>query len=273
MKPILFLLSFFFFTGVNSQITFEHSPPDPVYKFSTTNGGDKFFMLGATDTSGVVTILNADWSVRSVDTLPSGWNYTDFVQVNGYGPVFPSMSDELFNSDTLIEFLIVKYTIQYPVYYKYEIVNELGQLVFAFPDSSVGSGVALYNVNGSFKASYTTYNTVNPLIYSLPGTLPCNQCSLINTAITPNPGEVKISLNAYPNPFNNTLVVEYNLQQQQQGQLTLTTVDGKVVNTMHLTRSQDRLELNTANLPKGIIIASIYDNNQQLVSKKLVKIE
>ncbi len=282
MKPIFFALSFLFFTTVNSQITYEFTPPAPVVKFSTTNLGDKFFAItDALDSNYTIqytmTIYNPDWSIYKTVHIPDGYVYCDFNGGTASGatlPIIRSISDNLFNSDTLIEFLAYKYsTVNYQTLYKMAVINELGQKQFVFPDSSFSNNMPLFEVNGNFKTGFTSANTVAPKIYALPGTLPCNQCNYTTSIVNPDQSGGSLHLIAYPNPFTNTLVVDYDLMQQPEGQLTLTTVDGKVVNTVHLNRPKDRLELNTANLPKGIIIASVYDNNQQLISKKLVKIE
>jgi hypothetical protein len=131
-------------------------------------------------------------------------------------------------------------------------------------------------LNGNFKLWYypRTYAGLGSAqIYALPGSLPCNQCSLSTGIIQPAGTSGKAGLLAYPNPFTNSLEIEYDLLTDQHGLLKLATIEGKELLSYPLSKQTDKIYLNTNDLPRGTIIVTIYGSNQQAVSTKVVKIK
>ena len=281
MKQLFLLFAITLSLSIKAQITLDHVQQTEFQKFTTTSLGDKYYTYGG-NPGDTVSIYNTDWSIYRQIKLPLYYSYMSLgisteMGGNNSGFNIPSFSDKLFNSDTLIEFLV--YRQQTPSSSDtLSIMNELGQIVYSFPDTGIASA-GLMNVEGNFKIYYETgynihsYNFVNVKTYSLPGSLPCNQCSFPTGIVEPNQGGALAGLAAYPNPFNSTLSIEYNLLSAQDGKLILTTIDGKELRSIHLSNQSDKLVLSTSDLPQGMIIASLYGANQHLISKKLLKIE
>ena len=280
MKKLITLLAVICSLSLNAQITLQTTVPgNIIYKVSFTNYGDKYYTLNAPvgGLGDTITIFNSDGSVFKQIDLPNGWDYADY------------MSDNLFNNDSLIEFLAIQQaTISgipcHGTWSSFSIMNELGATLFAFPPMdtitcSMPGVPELINIGNNYKltqsTSYNLYNYASDSnwIYSLTGSIPCNPCGLPTGITEPISNGGKAGLIAYPNPFNNTLAVEYNLPSKQDAKLILTAVDGRELKTIKLNNQPDKLLLNTADLPRGIILISLYDNNQHLISKKLIKIE
>ena len=77
----------------------------------------------------------------------------------------------------------------------------------------------------------------------------------------------------YPNPFNNTLQVNYDFPTRQDNpRLVLTDILGRELKEIKLTSQSDNVSINTSDLPKGTIIVSLY-GGQNMISKKVIKID
>ncbi len=261
MKNLFLYLTLIVSLSVKSQITLEHTFPSSFQKFSTSSSGDFYFTSSllntGSGTNDTVTIYNIDWSIRRVVILPTGSHYVNFGVGNGYTKV--SMCDKLFNNDTLIEFMGGT-----------TVFNELGQTVYTFP--STFNVPYIYEVNGSYKLYVS--NTNGYQIYSLPGTLPCNQCNSLSTGLVgPNGGNLD-GLSVYPNPFSGSLNVEYHLTGRQDNpRLILSDIEGREIRTVQLVNQSDKVSINTSDLSKGTIVISLYNGGQLPVNQKVIKID
>ena len=270
MKKLLF--SFFLTLSVSlsvvGQITLEETlsvgpGQEGLTSFNTSNSGYKY-LSGNNPDSGTdtVTIYNQDWSIRRQVILPVGYYYLN------------SISDNLFNSDSLIEFVMVKVLSNGSGYeWTGSIINELGQIQFTFPDTiRKGGDNEVINFGSVFKFKYLT-NNYKYKIYTLPGTLPCNQCNYSTGLEEPNTGGGIGEMKVYPNPFNNTLQVNYDFPTNQSNpRLVLTDILGRELRERKLTSQTDNVSINTSDLPKGTIIVSLY-GGQNMISKKVIKID
>jgi hypothetical protein len=76
-----------------------------------------------------------------------------------------------------------------------------------------------------------------------------------------------------PNPFNNTLQVNYDFPTNQNNpRLVLTDILGRELKEIKLTGQSDNVSINTSDIPKGTIIVSLY-GGQNMISKKVIKID
>jgi hypothetical protein len=156
--------------------------------------------------------------------------------------------------------------------YAVSVVNELGQIQFTFPDSISSPNLVLYKIGNEFKVSYQLLN-YNNKIFSLPGTLPCSQCNYVSGIVEPNQGGGLSGLNVYPNPFNNSLEINYNfIIKQDNPRIIISDILGREMKTVPLVNQSDRITINTADLPKGAMIVTLYGNSQNPTSKKVIKI-
>ena len=103
MKKLIPLLLITLCLSLKSQITFDHSQSitqNYFEKFRTSSLGEKYIGWS----NDTITIYNDDWSVYRNVILPTGYTYTGF---GTYDQSYvTSVSDKLFNSDTLLEFLV-----------------------------------------------------------------------------------------------------------------------------------------------------------------------
>ena len=287
MKQLALILCIVFSLSVKSQINLSHTlngsyynlinrNGSSFYKFTTSSVGEKFCVQNSSDTS--VTIYNPDWSSYRQVTFPNGYNYYPFPEYCN-SPTTGYVSDQLFNSDTLLEFVCFKFTSSQSSWY-ISIINELGSIVYTFPDSvsvseysTTNSTLHFYELGGNYYCWYfTTNNEIK--IYSLPGTLPCNSCnSLPNGIIDPNLGGVKSGFNVFPNPFSNSLSFQYDLQSPQTGsRIVITDILGQELKTISLAKQSDNLTIDATNLPRGTLIVSLYGSGANPISKKIIKI-
>jgi len=275
-----------------AQITFDYTPPanGPFAKFSTTDLGELY--LRNDYNNDTLFLYNSDWSLYRAITLPSGHTYINMKVKTSLGGSYSygdqpilSFSDKLFDNDAQIEFLTTTNSSSPDTCYLH-VVNELGQVEFTFPlpmnlDLLGGIGIeglpTIYKIGNVFKLWYREPWDANmfarPKIFNLPGTLPCDPCGMINGMTTPGIGGELSGMKAYPNPFNQTLSIEYNFSRPQDGKIVLLGIDGKELKSINLNNQSDKLTLSTSDLPNGVIIVNLYGKNGNLISKKLVKIE
>lgn len=261
---------------VKSQITFDYSIPAntgyyPTQKISTTSLGDKLVCpSGSLDT---VSVYNLNGTLYRNIVLPGTYMYSDFASMSsvagssGFNGI-SSVSDELFNSDTLLEFLAIDQS------YAVSVINELGEILFTFPDSTLidNQEIFLFTLNGNYKLGYAVNSEFK--VFSLPGSLPCNACSNVGTGIVELRQGSEPGLNVYPNPFNNSLEIQYALlTQQQNARIVISDMLGRELMTVPLVNQSDNLNLNTANLPKGTLIVTLFGDNSNPLSKKVIKID
>lgn len=272
MKKALFLLSIFFLSlSVRSQISLQHtlsSGPfdDGLSIFSLSNLSQKYFFStynGTPQSIDTISIYNLDWSLYRQVILPNGYIHSG------------SASDKLFNLDTLIEFTIYKslqnnggnsVTIS--------VINELGQIQYTFPDTDISNIEGkIIKAGNDFQYQYSTFSN-QCKVFSLPGSLPCTECnSQISGIIEPNQDNGLASFNVYPNPFNNSLNIQYHFNQiQDNPRIVISDISGKELQTVQLSTRSGQMTINTSNLPQGNLIISLYGNGNSPISKKVVKV-
>jgi hypothetical protein len=86
--------------------------------------------------------------------------------------------------------------------------------------------------------------------------------------------KAKSCLEVYPNPALNYFIVEYNLNDKignsmNDAILEITTIQGKVVKLIVLTKKQDQVVLSLANYKPGMYVASLKYNGKLIESKKV----
>jgi hypothetical protein len=76
--------------------------------------------------------------------------------------------------------------------------------------------------------------------------------------------------NAYPNPANDRVSFNYNLQQSDAGSVIIRNLLGSVVKETALTSGPGKITFNTGDLADGVYFYSLIANGQTVLSKKLV---
>jgi hypothetical protein len=249
------------------QISLNSVLPKP--KFNSDNPvinltiGKKLLIYDPGDES-VLYIANFDGTIYSTISIDLS-NYELFYFNNSY----PSFSDNLFDMDSGIEYLATKPSGGFG-YDSLFVFNEDGTILFKFPFEVGGKKIINNNNNYYLLLDDNTNQVVKT--YSLPGTLPCDPCSGLSGLVEPNTGGIG-EMKLYPNPFNNTLQVNYDfLANQSNPRLVLTDILGRELKEIKLTSQTDNVSINTSDLPKGTIIVSLY-GGQNMISKKVIKID
>ena len=286
--PILLMLCF----TVRAQITPVHTISGPVTSnplvIHLTQYGDKYVEVRGLYNEGfnavihhpapdTILIFNMDFSLFRRIILPDtacayiGLNSSYYESAIGpglYGESggIPSITDNLFNTDSLIE-----YAVLYRSDFSLKIFNENGTTIFSSPNPTGTSS----NFPGLLKMNNSYYLYADSTIYSLPGSLPCSQCNSFPAGIIePKNDNIAAGLNAYPNPFNNMLTLEYYLSGSlDNAKITITDILGREIQSIKLTSQSDKILLTTGNLPKGTLIVSLFNNTSDPISRKVIKID
>jgi hypothetical protein len=243
--------------------------------------GDKFVEIHGSYTTtfsgtlhpypDTIFIYNPDFTFFKKIVLPdSSSRYISFcspysaTQSTGVG--IPSITDNLINNDTLLEYALMRFS-HNSSYSTWSILSEGGNVIFT--GQLLNASPTLLKMNDKY------YIYSDTTIYSLPGSLPCSQCSSFPAGIIEPQGNTGTAvLSVYPNPFNNVLTLEYNLAGSlDNAKITVTDVLGREIQSMKLTNQSDKIVLSTTSLPKGTLIVSLYNNTNDPVSKKVIKIE
>ena len=152
-------------------------------------------------------------------------------------------------------------------YYNFKVFDENGNTVYTFTDTAYRS-VRVLKMGNNFKIQVGF-----DAIYSVPGSLPCDPCGALSGLQDPQNGGGISELRVNPNPFNNSLEINYEfLTRQDNPRLILTDILGRELKSIPLSNQSDRITLNTSDLPKGTIVVSLF-GGQNMISKKVIKID
>ncbi|WP_428233010.1 T9SS type A sorting domain-containing protein [Flavobacterium sp.] len=254
MTKKITLLALFLTTTLSfSQATLEHS-----YAINQDEGGDQSYFFNTEtasyhytfDTSNVLKIYTETHSVYKTVNLPVD---TGYIINNMY-----LFTDKLFNSDNLIEFLLV--TRSPTGTHKMTLVNENGVVLQQFGDKQDALIVKTLSNNYKLitqKAFYESdiYTTTKD-VYSLTGTLSVNQTNKLSKASV-----------AYPNPVKDILSITNPSDKTENSSLKVYAVSGKLVLQKNISNdAQDFIKLDVSGLQPGVYIYKINE-----VSNKFIK--
>lgn len=268
MKKLLF--SFFLTLSVSlsvvGQISLESTYPNSIRllyhpKIVLSNGGEKMVYTDEYNFTKLDTLflVNPNGSIHKVINLGD----FDYLGI-GVSGKFHSISDHLFDLDNEIELLVSRNDSTF-------IIDESGSIEYTFP-FLIDEGVFIWKIDQDFKLLLQDITNNSKTTYTLPGTLPCDPCGSISGLVEPTGGGLG-EMKVYPNPFNNTLQVNYDFPTNQiNPRLVLTDILGRELKEIKLTSQSDNVSINTSDLPKGTIIVSLY-GGQNMISKKVIKID
>ncbi|TAH42929.1 MAG: T9SS type A sorting domain-containing protein [Bacteroidetes bacterium] len=266
MKKISLLLLTVFLTFQSlGQIVFENS-----YAFSAnfgivnlTNAGYKYWEL----VNNEYKIYNLDHSIYKTITLPVQQGSRYFIQQQA------PISDALFNVDTLIEVTYgVQDTLNINVYTAY-VINENGNVLFSQSSTTIPK---ILNIGGSYKmlawvrdTISNTYSSID--VYSLPGSVPCESCGLINGISINSPNSVETYSRIYPNPSSGLITIDYFLTSASVGSIDILTIDGRLIRTFSLDNLSSKLVLNSKDFSKGTYIYVVKDGISATSGKFIIQ--
>ena len=262
MKQIVFIISVFVFFASSSpaQISYEHTYTGVSAAYiNLPIAGYKYYVMDVANKQ--CRLYNNDHSLWKTINLSIPANY--------YLCDIQFVTEDLFNSDNLIEMLYVSYNYNTSLaYYTYDtrIVNENGTLLLSMPYAGYSY---IYPAETGSKLFMWIYDfsvfpeTVNTMVYSIPGQL--------NTLTARSPDVLKSSLNsAYPNPTINEVTIPYFLPSNvEQAELKLYAMNGKIVKSYSIDHTFDSILVKTSELPAGMYIYRVESNTYKSNSFKL----
>jgi|GEM_PF-872617 hypothetical protein len=305
MKPTLIVIIAAFISIVTSaQIKFEHlyayssTQQLRIVHFSSSKLGYKYAVFQQTGSStGTIQLYNLNHSLYKTITIPPSG------QPKGTLAVL-YISDSLFNTTTAdIEYMLEDVDSTYYLPH-IRIYNDSGTTLFS-KDSVLITWEApqlpstepiFYTPNGykmilsfiptggsnvSFGPDVQTFlsDDTSAYVYSLPGALPCNECSngVITGLIGPennggnNQGYLK---NPYPNPANNNVVIGYGLPEGiNQGEIIFYNMSGQEIKQYTVDKTFNTLNISTTDLASGTYLYILKTAMGNVGSKKVIVIK
>jgi hypothetical protein len=257
--PMLFVL-FLSFQG-RTQITLEQSYS---YSGTFTNlavSGDKFYVMDV--------ILS---QCRIYNTNYSLWKTINLsVPANNYLYDIQYISENLFTTDNSLCLIYTYYSYDATnLYYTYttKVVKENGTVLLTVPGcqyyyvTTMTSGAAKL-VTYSFDYSVSPY-TVSTAVYSIPGSLP--------TSMKENAAAANLfPVSAFPNPASEQLSLSYTLPSGvDSGILQVTDVQGRLVRSIPVSGSSDKMQMGVSDLPRGMYFYTIASGNFRSQAVKII---
>jgi len=248
--------------SVKSQINLEHTYPVSPTKLrlcNLTNGGYKYYWLDQTNNQ--IKMYNSNHSIfKTINVTPPTTPFT-------YGGI-NYISDNLFNSDNLVEFMISYYN-SGTSSYQSKLFNESNSILFS---SNTAAG-ELLNLTGNYKLKIGTINGDSTLIYSLPGSLPCDACGG-PTSIVKNNSTTSTMPNAYPNPTSTQITIPYTLTNSDtKGKINIYDINGKIIKEYNIDSTFDNLILDTQEFSAGTYYYNLTTKSGVSDAKKIIVIK
>lgn len=258
ISSLLVFTSFLSFGQITLQKTYNYSTT--VVKLETL--GYKYYLMDVPNSQ--VRIYNMDHSLyKTVNcVVPNGYYLSDIKYV----------SQNLFNTDAQIELAYTYYkyistTSSYYYMYGSGVVNENGNNLLTID----GAQYLFVNKTGDTEYKLFAYcfdysvlpETVWTNIYNLPGSL----VSVANISGS----EPDAFLNAWPNPANDIIRLNYELPDQvKSASLYLSDSNGRPVRNYLIDGHSDHLVISVNNLAPGVYLYYVGYDNRRTLSKKIV---
>ena len=189
------------------QITLEHTynAGGTLWPVLLSSNGEKYM----TYDSANIYLYNTDHSLWKT-IVPNSYTGYRIQNVN-------IVSDNLFNSDNLVELVVTYFVTSYTIrpYYKSEVINENSVVIQSLDSSSYNtlhfnSTTNTYKLFAEKSHSGPAYDITD--VYALPGTIPCGQCSSLGTERTTGGTGSRISISdPTPNPSSGAARISYQL--------------------------------------------------------------
>lgn len=202
-------------------------------------------------------------------------SYAGFPQSSSNTPTILCLSENLFNTDSKIEFMYI-YTQGNPSIGYMRVYNEDGTLIFQA--DSMGPLVSvnipqqqfpIYNTSQGTKMILSHQFTGHAKVFSLPGTLSTSIAEANNNLLA----QSSLS-NPYPNPASNTTRVDYQLPDgTNQGEIVFYDVQGKEIKRFKVDRIFNTLLISTADIPAGTYFYQLKTSAQNSQGKKMIVIK
>lgn len=247
------------------QITLENTYTSPYTDISVARLNNTLTVYQSfNSTNNQITLFNQNHSIYKTITIPTqpgtygfGWNFRDVSQL-------------LFNTDNLIEYVVTNTNppINMANNYLYKIYNETGTVIFQ-KDSidAMGNGEYIFNSPAGTKLFLSQItNTIGGIVkhvYSLPGTL-FLKVNELNTT--------EDQFKVYPNPSQAYFRVEYSLPKNvNEGLMEILDMNGKLVKSYRISNQMNDILIDSDELSSGTYNLKITANDTT-VTNKIIKL-
>ena len=272
MKKTLLALALSLTFGTKAQITLDHTyfnaPPRGINQVKLTLNGYKYIEFD--EEAYTINLYNTNHSLFKAITIPT---------VSPY-PYISYISDNLFDNDSLVEYVIQTFNTDGIYIYK-----ENGTLVFHRDSAMMDyGGTVFYNTEPIIFDGITTKMKLaiptstlyryNVEIYDLPGPMPCVDCSGGSVARTTT-GIKKNTLQSesaqfYPNPVFDQLKLKYVLPKEAKlALIKITDLQGKLLEEFKVTGSFDYIYL-PSNYNNGMYLYSLIVDGKTVKTEKII---
>ena len=283
MKKLLILSLLAFDMNAKAQIVLENIYPQGelgnLRIIHLTNAGYKYSEVYG----GVIKLYDLNHSLYKTINIPN-------TAPLGIQDVY-FISDELFNTNPSdIEYLVTLNGYSNMNIKGTRVYDENGNIVFTVDSFQLPHNAQIFNFgepifftpNGVKMILHKTipnvFNDSIAVVYSLPGILPCNDCT--NGVVSGlandggNYGE-KINLsNSYPTPAINSTRIDYTFPDGvNEGEIVFYDLQGKEVKRYKVDKTFDHLLISTADIPAGTYLYQLQTSAQSSAGKKMVVIK
>jgi hypothetical protein len=290
-KIVLFVCLLFVFSRVSAQISLISSittsnAPDPILPYLT-----KFHMSGykyvTVDYANlVIKVYNTNFSLFKTIAFPAT---VGGVTLNNGNFTVAHLSQQLFDLDSLLEYTMNVYTLGSIIKAKFYVFKENGTQIF-FRDSAMTENTiavhdkAIFNqeqlhFNGTGavlrlqKTPYASGQGFSPtyLFYSLPGSLPCSDCSSgVVTGKQSIAGSETTNAVFYPNPVTDQLKLKYELPKDYKtADIKIYDLQGKLIETFKVTDTFDFIYL-PSDYNNGLYLYSLSVDGKTIKTEKVI---
>ncbi|HOZ87025.1 MAG TPA: T9SS type A sorting domain-containing protein [Bacteroidia bacterium] len=281
MKKILILLLVLFIGNLGAQITFDNSYTSPLaisldkLQFS----GYKYVKVNIQNLK--IELYNINHSLFKTISIPT---QTAPIQSVSY------VSENLFDTDNLVEFVVSTYTSSFSgpsqsFKAKVQIYKENGTLLFSRDSTSISqsNNPIFNNTNGIYFDGQNTKmrlqiyapnfpSTIKTEIYTLPGSIPCIECSSTGTvsgiSSPGNPGQNNPIF--YPNPVTDQLKLKYELPKDYKtADINIYDLQGKLIETFKVTDTFDFIYL-PSDYNNGLYLYTLNVDGKAIKTEKII---
>lgn len=281
MKKTFIALLIIASTSSFAQITLQHTYPHAgtgIASLRLVNLSSSGYKYYTNDTSSI-TLYNLNHTIFRTINIPA---------LNiGFGSLFVSyVSEQLFNTNPADIEYFVQFTQTGSSIGHSRVFDDVGNVLFSQDSTNLGNSWA-YNGNQN-NISYTpsgwvmilpAYSYNDPsYVYSLPGTLPCEDCS--NSVVASigtnnnNNGMKTGSVSNYPNPTSGQTTVAYEFPQGVTvGDLVFYDMAGREVKRFKVSSAFSDIVVTTSDLAAGTYYYELQAANGFSAGRKMVVIK
>jgi hypothetical protein len=264
-KTILHLALLLSIVSLKAQITYNFSKPNQLWIDKLTSAGYKYIQGpgNSTVTVSSFNIYNLNNTLYKTVPIPPPYNTMTNVW-------WTAVSDNLFNTNSTIEYLIGVYSGSTP---KMAIIDEFGSVLFS--KDSAWVGIYFDGTNARMLLTIqdpSTYATIRTDVYTLPGSIPCQECTGgVITNMTGNSLPVQSeTAKFYPNPTTGQLKLKYSLPKDYKtAMIQVRDMQGRLLQELQVTDAFDFIYM-PSNFNNGMYIYSLIVDGKNLKTEKIV---